>query len=395
MTGSRTATRFQPTSADFISDPYRFYPTLTAPVVKDGPTQWLISGHREVTALLRHPGLRGDWPLPFQQLRVGPGPTSVFISDILLHREGNEHAELRRALLAPLHSRTPAQLVELCTGVTVAALDEILGDASADLVPALAVAVPVRVTCALLDIPSQDFDLILRHGLTALNAFTTVLPDSEWDLTDEAVVVLRNYLAALADDPAHLLHRVLEQCRSRAPELPVSVLVHNLLFLLVAGFTTSVHLISSMLGELSLRPEVWATVGDTAQEIDLVVDEFARFSTPIQHVSRMAGERIELGGAVIRPGRVVHLLLAAANRDPAVFDRPDDLHLTRSPNPHVAFGRGLHACLGAQLGRIEAAAVLTQLRRRIAGLEATAPPTPTHRQVFRGYESVPVTFRSR
>lgn len=392
MSSLTSSAHFQPTGAEFIADPYAFYAELGAPVLKDGPMQWLISGHQEVSALLRHPGLRGDWPAEFQQLRVGPGPTSEFITDIVLHREGEQHAELRRALVGVLHGPAAGQIGELTGAITDEQLDQALDGATVDLVPRLAVEIPVRITCRLLGIPEADVSIIRTYGMTAMNAFTTVLPETDWPVTDEAIVALRDYLRELSASAGHVLHAAVERCHERAPFLSHDVVIHNLVFLLVSGFTTSVHLISSMLGEVARRPGLWAKLRESPDLAGSAVEEFARFGSPIQHVSRLAVERIELDQAVIRPGRVVHLLLGAANRDPAVFERADQLDPARDPNPHLAFGRGLHACLGAQLGRAEAIAMLNALLARVSRIEATKTPTTTARQVFRAYASVPVSL---
>ncbi|MEV0289158.1 cytochrome P450 [Kribbella sp. NPDC050820] len=383
---------FQPMSAGFIADPYEFYARLPGPLVKDGSLQWIASGHEAVDTLLRHRGLRGDWPLEFQQLRVGPGPTSEFIADIVLHREGTDHAVFRGLLGGVLRGLDVELVAAECRRMVDELLDEAFGYGEIDLVERLAVRVPVEISCLLFGIPRSESAPIAEWGMTALNAFTTVLAESEQASTDAAIVQLTEYLERVTAAPSYQFRTESDTALARLPGAGRRELIHNLLFLLISGFTTSVHFLSSMLGELAVRPDLWSLLRTRPELIGTAIDELVRYTSPIQHVSRLAVERIELDGQVIRPGRVVHLLLAAANRDRTVFDRQNELDLTRRPNPHVAFGRGLHACLGGQLGRLEAMAVLGHLVQRVDRIELANYPVRTARQVFRGFERVPVVL---
>jgi cytochrome P450 len=125
--------------------------------------------------------------------------------------------------------------------------------------------------------------------------------------------------------------------------------------------------------------------------IGSAVEELLRFDSPVQLTARIASESLEMGGQHIEAGQWVLPLLGAANRDPKVFANPEQLDLTRNPNPHVGFGRGIHFCLGAPLARLEAQVAVAALVQRFRTLELAAPPTRRDQITLRGLRSLPVS----
>jgi cytochrome P450 len=166
-----------------------------------------------------------------------------------------------------------------------------------------------------------------------------------------------------------------------------------LLLLLVGGHETTVNLIGNGLLALLRNPgqlELFRSDEDVAVS---AIEELLRYDSPVQYSGRVAREDATLSGVTVRAGERLRGMIGAANRDPEVFAEPDVLDLTRSPNPHVAFGAGIHFCLGAQLARLEGRIALTALVRRLPGLRLAAAgvrwrPAP----VLRGLETFPVQF---
>jgi cytochrome P450 len=166
-------------------------------------------------------------------------------------------------------------------------------------------------------------------------------------------------------------------------------LVDNLIFLLVSGFTTTVHALATVGGALLSHPEVYAELRADRSLVGGAIEEFIRYDAPIQHISRYAAEAIKIEDLTIRPGRVVHLLLGAANHDERQFAAPQRLDIRRSPNPHVSFGAGLHMCLGAGLGRLEVKVVLERILERCSVVAADGGLVRRPVQVFRSYGRLP------
>ena len=125
------------------------------------------------------------------------------------------------------------------------------------------------------------------------------------------------------------------------------------------------------------------------------MEELLRHDSPVQFTSRHALADFEVGGRAVRTGETVVAVLGAANRDPAVFPDPDELDLTRKPNRHVAFGGGIHFCLGATLARIEAGIAIPALLGRLAGLELAGAPVRRDTVTLRGLSSLPVRFQAK
>jgi pimeloyl-[acyl-carrier protein] synthase len=163
--------------------------------------------------------------------------------------------------------------------------------------------------------------------------------------------------------------------------------------LLVAGHETTVNLIANGTLGLLRHPEARASLQADPALTRTAVEELLRYDSPVQFTSRHALADLEIGGSRVRVGETVVAVLGAANRDPAQFPDPDRLDLTRKPNRHVAFGGGIHFCLGAPLARMEASIAIPALLGRLPGLElGPEPPVRRDTVTLRGLASLPVTF---
>lgn len=392
-TGMRDSV-FDPTTPEFLRDPYPFYERLRAagPIVRDGPAQWIAARHSAVAALLRDDRLTSEWPDPFQRMRVGEGAAKDFLLRSVLHRQGPDHAVLRRLLLRSLHA-TPVERVEqIVVGVVDDAIRRGLErDGRLDLMADIALPVPVAVACEQFGIPADSRDTIQDWGLQIIKAFTVMLADEDRPGVHRAVEAMRAYLeSALATDrgPSRLLASVSDP-RSDG-DIDDIELVDNLMFLLVSGFTTTVHALGAALATLLRHPDAIVDLRSRPELLPTAVEELIRFDSPIQHVSRNVVETFEFEGQKLRAGRVVHLLIGSANRDERCFPDPDRLDITRRPNPHVGFGAGLHACIGAATGRLEIATAVRRLLDRCSRIELAGELVGRPLQVFRSYDRIPV-----
>ena len=170
-------------------------------------------------------------------------------------------------------------------------------------------------------------------------------------------------------------------------------LIANVAFVFLAGQESVQHLVGNSLMALWTHPDQLRRLQDDPTLIGSAVEELARFDTPVQLTSRMALDDVEVGGSTIRRGQTVLLSIGAANRDPAKFDDPATLDITRSPNPHLAFSGGPHYCLGAALARLDARAMLGAILRRYPDIHLTGPP-PVRFDHFlvRGYRALPAAL---
>ena len=169
--------------------------------------------------------------------------------------------------------------------------------------------------------------------------------------------------------------------------------------LLFAGHETTVNLIGNGVLALLEHPEQMDRLRDEPELIKPAVEELMRYDSPVQMASeRYAKEELSIAGVSIAPGEMVHAMLGSANRDERQFDRPDELDITRDPNRHLAFGQGIHYCVGAPLARMEGQIAINSLLRRFPDLRLAVPRQAIRRRpalALRGLASLPLAFSRR
>lgn len=375
-------------------DPYPIYRQFRdqpSALVRGGPAQWVVSRHAPVSALLRDHRLRNNYPEALQQMKVGPGEADVFLRNTVLHSEGDDHTLLRQMLGRLLPARTPAALQERVERAVDDALAPALDRGELEVIADLALPVPLAVSSELYGIPASDRPQVQRWGLELVKAFTVHLPEPERPSVNEAVRQLRAYFADPAGPPV-AAEMIAEAARSGDGRVSREALVDNVVFLFVSGFTSTVHLIAGGFGALLQHPDQLARLRADGSLVGAAVEEFLRYDAPLQYVSRMAVEAVPVEDMTIRPGRLVHLLIGAANHDERVFAEPERFDVGRDPNRHLSFGGGVHLCLGANLGRLEAAVLLERLLARTRTLELSGEAVRRPMQVFRTYERVPAAL---
>lgn len=388
-TAGTTVPTFDVLSAPFLSrdeelDEYRRL-RRAGPVAKGGLGQWAITRHAHVSTLLRDRRLVHHMPREYLEFAFGTGALADFRERVILNRDGDAHTRLRtlmgKAFSAPLVRKMRDHIADLVDDLLVPLLDR----ESFDVVSGLAFPLPTAVICELLAIDDVDRDEV---GLHTRDLFST-----DPAVADLAVEWLRSYIGAVLDertpDPeGDLLQRMLaaeegEHAFSHAE------IVDNATLLFFAGFETTKHLIAAGVDALLDAPDQLALLLDEPDVAATAVEEFLRFDGPVIVVPVVATEPVDVGGFTIKEDRVLNLLLRCANRDEDVFDDPDRLDIRRAPNPHVAFGGGVHHCLGSMLARLEGEVVF----RRLATLAASVERAGDSVRALGQYTEVPVIAR--
>jgi cytochrome P450 len=383
-----------------VDDPYPTYAQLreAGSLCRFGPGSWGVTGHADVVALQRDPRLGSEFPALYHHASVGDGAASQFFQRIMLYRDPPHHLRLRQ-LMGKAFS--PAAVRRLRSHIE-RLVDDLLAPALAsgrmDVVHELAYPLPVLVVSKLMGIPPEARDDVRRYALALGRAFTAIVPADDRPAADEAVQWLRGYIGGLLDERAarpgdDLLSRLLA-AEEAGDKLSHEEIVDNTVFAFFAGFETTVHMITTGFVALLRYPDEMARLRADPTLVPSAVDEFLRYDAPVQGTARFVRERLEIGGQTIRKGRVLVLMLGAANHDGRVFTRPDRLDVGRTPNPHVTFGGGTHLCLGAYLARLEGAVVFDWLVRRLSVLEANGPAVRQHDTPFRAYATVPVALHA-
>jgi hypothetical protein len=364
------------------ADPYPLYEKLRArgTLTRTARGEWATTSHRVCGAVLR-------------DRRFGVAPDDVLDGSFLLMNPP-DHTRLRR-IAAPAFSpkavATYAARIEQVTGLL---LDEAMAQKEFDLVSALCAPLPIAVITALLGVPDSDAATFTRYGVLlggALDGIRSLRHAAELQAAnDELRQLFENLFALRRADPrddvvSHIVAAEGDQIQP-AEMLPMCFL------LLIAGFETTVNLISNAVIALLSQPEQWkALCADPEGLAQRAVDETLRYNPPVHLTERVALEPAELEGRPIQPGQEIVLLLAAANRDPEVYDTPAAFDLGReNPIPHLAFSGGVHYCLGQPLATLEARIALRLIAERLPGLHQAGPVRRRNATIIRGPLSLPV-----
>ena len=323
-----------------------------------------------------------------------PGdPRAELPAESLLTMDPPDHTRLRRLVSGAFTPRVVAGLEPWIREVTVRLLADADGAAGFDLIDALAFPLPIAVICRLLGVPAED-----RAKFRAWGHDVTATMDPQMAAapqTRTAELALTRYLQDLVRErranPDDSILSALIAAEEAGDKLSPGEVVSTALLLLIAGFETTVNLIGNGTVALLGDPDGWQRLRQDPALIPAAIEEMLRYDSPVQLTSRIATEDAEAGGSVIAAGRAVIVSIGGANRDPAVFDRPDEFRIDRpDPGRHLAFSLGIHHCIGASLARLEARIAIEELTRRYPSLELAAPPARRPLLVLRGFESVPV-----
>jgi len=313
----------------------------------------------------------------------------------LLTLDPPDHTRLRRLVTGAFTPRAIAGLEPWIRDVTVRLLTAADAAAGFDLIDALAFPLPIAVICHLLGVPAEDRAQFRAwgHGVAAtLDPMTAAAARAE---SRAAELALTGYLQDLVrerrSNPDDSILSALIAAEEEGDRLSSGELVSTALLLLIAGFETTVNLIGNGTVALLSDPASWDRLRQDPALIPAAVEEMLRYDSPVQLTSRIATEDVEVGGRVIAAGRAVVVFIGGANRDPGVFEQPDEFLIDRpDPGRHLSFSLGMHHCLGSSLARLEGRIAIEELTRRYPPLKLAAPPARRSLLVLRGFESVPV-----
>ncbi|MFG2714555.1 cytochrome P450 [Streptomyces goshikiensis] len=385
---------------DFHADPYSFYARLrtagpvhliAAPSPEYEPS-WLVVGHEEARAALNHPGLSKDWRGSdlFASALATPANANMLESD------PPQHTRLRRLVAREFTARRVEALRPRVEQITHELLDAMAArpERTADLIKALAFPLPMTVICELLGVPDLDRERF-RYWSSEVVAPTGSAPDNTPHR--ELGAYLGELVEAKAKSPGEDLLSALIRTRDEdGDSLSPDELIGMAFLLLVAGHETTVNLISNGVRALLAHPEQLAGLrADYDGLLGGAVEEMLRYDGPVQNATfRYARADVEIGGAVIPAGATVLVSLAAADRDPGRFPEPDRFDIRRTAQGHLAFGHGLHFCIGAPLARMEGRVAVRALLERFPGLAENpdGPPLWLSGSLMRGVSRLPVRW---
>ena len=398
------------TSPAFRADPYPTYARwrAEAPVCRaklpDKQTVWLVSRYDDAVTVLKDPRFGNDREkvlTPAQAARLPWTPSVVKrLSRMMLNLDAPDHTRLRALVHKAFTPGLVVNMLDRIQTLTDELLDVVGGTGRMDLIRDYALPLPATIIAEMLGVPVRD-----RHKFHRWSNALVSASGSSWGMLMmvppmwEFLRYIRKMIKLRQAEPRDDLISALVHAREAGDRLSEDELLAMIFLLLVAGHETTLNLIGNGVLALLEHPAELDRLRENPDLIKPAVEELLRYDSAVQMTSeRYAREEVTIAGVTIAQGDTVHAMLGSANRDERHFECPDELDITREPNRHLAFGQGVHYCVGAPLARLEGQIAINTLLRRFPDLRLAVPPQALRRRRslgLRGLVSLPVEFSRR
>ncbi|GAB1689878.1 cytochrome P450 family protein [Krasilnikovia sp. M28-CT-15] len=333
---------------------------------------WMITRYEDARKALADPRLSKAIPFDAVNATATTPSISAAISRHMLSSDPPVHTRLRRLVSAAFTARRIEALRPRIEEITDGLLDDMRGRETADLIDDFAFPLPIQVICELIGVPAEDRDLFRTWSNIIVTG--ALAGDRLPGAVQEMVTYLRALLAQRREHGGDDLISGLISVRDQEDRLTEDELSSMIFLLLIAGHETTVNLIGNGALILLSRRERWEQLRDDPALLPTAIEEFLRYESPVETSTfRVATEDLEIGGQRIAAGDPVLVVLLSANRDEDRFPAADDMQLDRAQNPHLAFGHGIHYCLGAPLARLEAQIAFGKLQARYPDMRLAVP----------------------
>ena len=363
---------------EFYANPYPTYRALREhePVKRLPNGSWFLTRYDDLVSAYKSTKLFSSDKRREFAPKYGDSLLYEHHTTSLVFNDPPAHTRVRRLIMGALSPRAIAEMQPDLIALVDRLLDALAAKGSVELIGDFASAIPVQVIGNLLDVPKEEREPLRDWSLAILGALEPVISADVFARGNKAVKDFLSYLEILVarrrakpGNPDRDVLTRLIQGEDNGERLTSKELLHNCIFLLNAGHETTTNLIGNGLVALSGNPAQKKRLIEKPDMIKTAVEEILRFESSNQLGNRMTTERVELGDISLAAGTPVTLCIGAANRDPLQFTDPENLDIGRTPNRHLAFGTGIHACAGMWLARMEGQVAIGRLVRRFASIE--------------------------
>lgn len=391
-----TGVLWNPFDPEVIANPYPTYRKLREkdPFHYSAATgQVLVSRFEDVNKLIV------DWQR-FSNDRDPSAERPAFTDTSMLQRDPPDHTRLRGLVSKAFTPRQIATMEDRVRATAHALLDEVEADDQFDLMANLASLLPTVVIAEMIGVPTEHLAQFREWSDDFVRIGEANRTPEEEQRVFAAGMSLYQYFERHVDSrresPADDLTTRLIEAHHEGDRLTRHEMIATLNLLLLAGNETTTNLIGNGAKALIEHPEQMRLLREQPELLPGAVEELLRYDPPVQLDSKTATADIELGSRTVHAGEQISLVLGAANRDPAEFDDPDRLDLTREPNNHIGFGRGIHFCLGAPLARLEGRIAFEAMLERFHTIEfGDSSPAYKPNTILRGLSRLPIRVGRR
>jgi cytochrome P450 len=346
---------------------------------------WALMKYSDVYGALRDHDTFSSQPHPLLAGRMGA-------RIVLILDDPPRHTRFRRLVNKAFTLRRVAALEPWIVSVANELLDEI-GKGEVDIVQSYTIPLPVKVIARLLGIPGEDYITFKRWSDTLLS-ITSMTPEERLKNGQEMLVYFGQMASARRSQGAEDLITALVEAEAEDESLEEWEILGFCILLLIAGNETTTNLAGNILNLLADRPELWQQLREDRSLLETVLEETLRYESPVQRLSRVTTRDVEVSGVKIPKGERITICYGAANRDPDEFPNPDEFRLDRDLRNHVAFGMGIHYCLGAPLARAEAKITLNTFLDRFPVIRRGDAPAvrQTGSPIVFGFHHLPLVL---
>lgn len=397
---------FNPFDPAFRIDPYAVYAHIreVAPIHQGAFDAWVLSRYADCVAVLKDPRSSSDSTnsTAYQQFveQTGSDPEELIEgARPFLFMDPPDHTRLRGLVNKAFTPRVADELRPRIQQIVDELLDAAAAKGELEVIEDFAYLVPVRVICEMLGVPAEDHETFKGWSRELARSLDPeeMLPPDVVERRRRAIESFREYFRGLIAqrrvEPRDDLLSALIAAEEQGDKLTEDELLSTCTLLLVAGHETTVNLIGNGTLALLRNPDQFARLRADPSLARSAVEEVLRYDPPVQLTGRTALEDMEVGGETIKKGQQAIILIASANRDPAQFPNAERFEIGRQDNHHLAFGHGVHFCLGAPLARVEGEIALGTLARRLVSPRLLVEaPEYKENVVLRGLAALPVAF---
>lgn len=383
----------------FIQNPHLSYERMrlqapAQPVMMWGGVRvWVVTRYEEARALLADPSVKKDGLMASRLFPPGTdGSIGSVLGDNMLFKDPPDHTRLRRFVTAAFTAQSVKRLRPTVERMADELLDAIGDKHNVDLMRAFAQPLPVRVVGEILGVPPAEQDTFLS---LVIPIFTSTDPGGLGSAQTELTGLLQNIIAAKRSNPGGDVLSSLVHHRDDGDRLTEGELLGTAFLLIIAGYDTTVNLIGNGILALLQHPDQLRAVRADPRLLPAAVEEILRYESPLNTATvRFTAEPITLGEHEIPAGELVLIALLGANRDERRFTDPHRFDVFRPENRHLAFGHGIHHCVGAPLARMEGEVALERLLCRYDDIRLTDTGPLRYRPstLMRGLQTLPVTL---
>lgn len=384
---------------EFTKNPYPAYARLreTDPVhritLPDGQSGWIIANYEAAVEVLKDKRFIKD----FSKLFGGNMNHGSIFTQNMLFSDPPDHKRLRGLVQKAFTPKMIAGMRGRIQEITDELLEQAAGKEQMNLIDDFAFPLPIIVICEILGVPSEDRDKFRLWSNSLIEGSNGENADVIYQHMNEFIQYLGQWFAKNRQQPGDDLISQLIHAEDEGDQLTEKELYGVVSLLIIAGHETTVNLIGNGILALLEHPEQLKQLQDNPSLIQSAIEELLRFNGPVEFsTSRWAGEDLEFRGKAIQKGEVVIIALNSSNHDPAQFKDPEVLDITREKSAHLAFGKGIHLCLGAPLARLEGEIAISSLLRRFPEMKLGVDSDELEWRpgmIVRGVKEMPIFLR--